>query len=183
MANLSIVTATGFTREEAAASANLKTDPKFDATPAFKKAGMPTGKYLEAFCEEYSQKKHKGLPGAGYFITVEAGVADTRERPYKVETIVTEGTRKYQTFYEGLVDVIKDKDGKIIGGTVVPELTKESKSDAEDAAKEYVTATKKDVHVRLVKTPIEGQPVALVVSYTPSINTKVGTYIFFSVEA
>lgn len=171
MGKLSIVTVTGFTREEAIASANLNLDVKFDATPAFKKAGAPTNPdYIYAFANEYSQKKHKGLAGAGYFIVVESGVADSRERPYKVETVVTEGTRKYKTVYEGFAE------GKLV-------FSKDLKSEAEEAAKEYVTANKVDVTVRLAKNVVEGQETAMTVKYTPSINTKKGTYVLFGIEA
>lgn len=176
MKNLTIVTAKGFTKEEALASINTKLDVKFDATVAWKKEGEPEGKYLEAFADKHIETKLRGAAGIGYSVTVDAGSADTRERPYKVLNVVTDGQRKFKTVYEGLINVAPDGTG----GTIV--LVRDTKGEAEDAAKDYVTEHKVDVKVRIAKNVIEGQEEALTVEYTPSINTKLGTYIFFGYE-
>lgn len=170
MKKLVILTAQGYTKEEALASLNTNLDVKFDATVAWKNKEQPQGKYLEAFAEEHLDNKLKGAGGIGYSVTVEPGSADTRERPYKVENVVTEGQRKFKTVYEGFTP-----DGKLV-------LTKDTKGEAEEAAKDYVTAHKIDVDVRVAKNVTEGQAEALSVKYTPSVNTKLGTYIFFGYE-
>lgn len=176
MKNLTIVTAKGYTKEEALASVGTKLDVKFDATAAYKKEGTPQGKYLEAFADKHLNDKLKGASGIGYSITIEAGSADSRERPYKVTNVVTNGQRKWKSVYQGLINVAEDGTG----GTIV--LTRDTKNEAEDAAKEYVTANRTKVTVRLAKSVTEGQATAMVVDYAPAKKTKLGTYIFFGYE-
>ncbi len=171
MATLKIATAQGFSKEEAFASLGLDLELKYDATTAWKKEEEPKANspYFDAFAHEHLQKKIKGLAGVACSVTVESGVADSRERPYKVDNVVTKGARKYKTVYEGFV-----------GETIV--LSKDTKSEAEEAAKKYVTENRVDVEVRVRKEVKEGQAVAMTVKYTPSLNTKKGTYIFFGYE-
>jgi len=171
MKKLVILTAQGYTKEEALASVSTTLDVKFDATPSWKTAGQPQGKRLEAFAEEHINSKIKGATGIGYSLTVVAGSADTRERPYKVNNVVTDGQRKFKMVYEGFTP-----DGKIV-------LTKDTKGEAEDAAKAYVTENKVKVRVRIAKNVSEGQEEAFTVDYVPSKNTQLGSYIFFGYEA
>lgn len=179
MSKVKIATVNGYTKEEALATSNVAVDVKFDATTAYKKAGSPTGTHLIAFCEDYLEKKIKSCPGIGCSITVEAGVADNRERPYKVDNVVTDGARKYETVYQGVVKT------EIVPGLVAEAIvfTDYSKSDAEETAKQFVTDHNIDVTVKLAKEVTEGQEIAMVVRYTPSVNTKLGTYIAFGYEA
>jgi hypothetical protein len=170
MGKLVIVTAQGYSKEEALASANLNLDVKFDATVAWKNQGQPQAKHLEAFADDYISGKVKGAAGIGFSITVDPGVSDTRERPYKVDSVVTDGARKYKTVYEGFA-----------GNQLV--FTRDLKSEAEEAAKEYVSTYKTDVTVRIAKNVVEGQSEAMTVKYTPSVNTNKGTYVFFGIQA
>lgn len=76
-----------------------------DATQAYKnwKAKQTQGiteRDVKAFMMEYLAKKSKSCPGAGYLITVESAVADTRERPYKIDDVKGDGKRKFKTFYK-----------------------------------------------------------------------------------
>lgn len=183
MAKLSIVTVQGYTKEEAISKSGLNLEVKFDATAAWKTEEKPeaASTYFKAFAEDYLKKKFKGITGAGCTVTVESGVADSRERPYKVENHVTDGARKYKTRYAGLRGATVDKASlKVTGGTIV--LTRDTKGEAEEAAKEYVTANRADVTVVMIKEVVEGKAVALEVKYTPSINTTLGTYIVFGYE-
>lgn len=170
MGKLVIVTSQGYSREEALAAANLPLDVKFDATVAWKNVDQPQGKHFEAFADDYVNAKIKGAAGIGFSITVVPGVADSRERPYKVDSVVTDGARKYKTVYEGFA-----------GKELV--FTRDLKSEAEEAAKEYVSLHKTDVTVRIAKNVTEGQSTAMTVKYTPSINTNKGTYTFFGIES
>lgn len=182
MAKLKIVTVQGFTKADAIAKSGLNLEVKFDATTAWKKDEQPSADStrFKAFAEDYLKNKLKNITGAGCAVTVESGVADSRERPYKVENHVTDKARKYKTVYEGLTGFKIDDKGNITGGTLV--LQADTKGEAEDAAKEFTTANRVDVAVRLAKVVSEGKPVAMVVKYTPSINTNLGTYVVFGYE-
>ena len=81
---------------------------------------------IKEFCLEYLAKNSKNVPGAGFSITVDAAVADTRERPYKILDVKNEkGKRKYVTTYQ-LID-------KATGKVLVE--TKETKAKAKELAK------------------------------------------------
>ena len=181
MSKLKIVISKGYTKEQAITNSGLSDilDVKYDATQAWKKEGTPDGTsiYFKAFAEEYVVKKVKGIEGIGFTVTVEPGVADTRERPYKVINHPTEGARKYTTYYEGLID------GNLEGTTGTIVFKAEDKASAEKKAKEYMTENRNSrVVVRLVKLVTEGKPVALVVNYAPSEGANLGTYIIFGYE-
>lgn len=51
---------------------------------------------------EYLAKKGKNCPGAGYLITVESSVADTRERPYKIDDVKGDGNVSLKHSTSGL---------------------------------------------------------------------------------
>lgn len=194
MAKVKIETVKGFSKEEAFAKTELAKNGvvlKGDATTAFKKDGEPEGRHLDAFACEYVEKKVKGAAGIGFSITNETGIADSRERPYKVTNVVTKGARTWKTVYQGFVgaDLVTG-----LGGTLV--LSKDTKGDAEDAAKAYVTDNKVKVVIRLGKEvtgskitdgevvkPGPAQSVAMIVDYAPSVNTTEGTYTFFGIIA
>lgn len=194
MAKLKIETAKGFNRADAFAKTELSKKGvtlKGDATTWYNKEERPIGAYLAAAATDYVERKVKGAAGIGFSITVESGVADTRERPYKVTNITTKGARVWKTVYQGFVGA-DEVTG--LGGTLV--LSKDTKGDAEEAAKEYTTKNKVDVVVRLGKEvtgskvkdgdkvkPGAAQNVAMIVKYTPSVNTVEGDYIFFGYEA
>lgn len=178
MSELKLVTANAYTKEEALVkiSADTKVNVKFDATQAWKNAGSPTGAELEEFAKTHLNNKIKGVSGVDFSITVEAGVADTRERPYSVTKNIVEGISKWYSSYEGFVG----GDDTGIGGTKV--FIARSKDEAEKLAKEYTTQNKVTVKV-LRSKEVVGNAVALVSEYTPSLGTKLGTYIVFGYEA
>lgn len=192
MAKLKIATAKGFTKEEAFKSTGLNLDLKFDATLSHKKENIKGSADLQGFATDYAEKRVKSAVGIGFWVTVTPGVADSRERPYKVKNIATKGARTWKTVYHGVVGA--DSEG--LGGVTV--FTKDTLAEAEAAGKAHVTAEKVKVEILLgkevtgsvivdketgVKTKGAPQNVAMVIDYTPSINTTEGEYIFFGYEA
>lgn len=151
-----------------------------DATQAYKnwKAKQTKGitdRDTKEFMLDYLAKKSKNCPGSGYLITVEPAVADTRERPYKIEDVKGEGKRKFKLFYKWI-------DNET--GTVVCQVDT-NKADAKNALKELYKSGKYKGNAKLVKTKdvIEGQAVVATAQYTPSKNTKNGTWIAFGIES
>lgn len=151
-----------------------------DATQAFKnwKAKQTKGiteRDIKEFMLEYLEKKSKSCPGAGFLITVESAVADTRERPYKIEDVKSEGRKKFKSMYKWI-----DVDTKQVVCVVDT-----NKADAKNAIKELYKNGNYKGNAELVKTKdvIEGNAVVATANYAPSKNTKNGTWIAFGIEA
>lgn len=151
-----------------------------DATQAYKnwkekQGGAVTERETKEFMLEYLMKKTKNCPNAGFLICTDAAVADTRERPYRIENVKSEGKRKYKTTYVA-VDV---ESGKTIGKWDT------NKADALNAIKEMYKSGefKGDFVLNKVKEVVEGQAVVAKGFYTPSKNAKNGTWIAFGIEA
>ncbi len=150
-----------------------------DATQAFKnwkskQTGGVTERAIKEFMLDYLNKKGKNCPGSGYMITVDSAISDTRERPYSIEDIPNEGRRKYKKTYQ-LVDVAT---GVVLGET------KENKAVAKQLAKEIIKGGfKGKMNCNLVHKVTEGQETVFTAEYTPSKNTKNGTWIAFGIEA
>lgn len=168
----------GATKEEALAKAPFSI--MGDATQKFKnwkesQTGGITDNAIKEFCLEYLTKKSKNVPGVGFSITIDAAVADTRERPYKIEDVKNEkGKRKYSTVYQ----LVNDRTGEII---VEVEGTKAKAKEV--ARKLYVDGLKDDSTCTYMKQVTEGEPVAFKCKYTPSKASHAGTYLVFGVEA
>lgn len=150
-----------------------------DATQAYKnwKAKQTKGiteREVKEFMLDYLAKKGKNCPGAGYMITLESAVADTRERPYKIEDVKGDGKRKFKTFYKWI-----DKDTK----TTVCQVDT-NKADAKNALKELYKSGDYKGDAKCVKTKevVEGQAVVATAQYTPSKNTKNGVWLCFGIE-
>ena len=152
-----------------------------DATQAYKnweekQNGIVTDRDRKEFMLDYLAKKSKNCPGAGFMITVESAVKDSRERPYKIEDIKNEeGKRKTKRQYKWF-----DKATK----TVICSVDT-NKTDAKNAIKElYKTGEYKgDADLVITYDVVEGQAVVATAKYTPSKNTKNGKYIAFGIEA
>lgn len=177
--NFKSVTVTAATKEEAIAEINEKYfHVNGDATQAYRNAkakheGVWTERDDREFKLDYLEKKVKSCPGAGFMITVESAVADTRERPYKIENVKSEGKRKYKTVFKWVT-----KDGKTVCSVDT------NKADANNAIKElYKNGTLKE-NAKLIKTKevVEGNAVVATATYCPSKNTKKGTWIAFGIE-
>lgn len=150
-----------------------------DATQAYnnwkeKQGGAVTERDVKEFMLNYLEKKTKCAPG-GYLICIDPAVKDTRERPYKVENVKGEGKRKYKTTYVG----IDNETGKTIGKWDT------NKADALNAIKEMYKsgAYKGSGHLDKVKEVVEGQATVATFEYTPSKNTKKGTWLAFGIKA
>lgn len=150
-----------------------------DATQAYKNAkakyeGNWTEKDDKAFKLDYLEKKVKSCPGAGYYITVESAVADTRQRPYKIESVKGEGKRKFKTFYKWI-----DNNGKVVCKVDT------NQADAKNAIKELYKngEFKGDAALYKTKDVIEGNAIVATAKYAPSKSTKKGTWIFFGIES
>lgn len=167
----------GATKQEALDKAPFKV--LYDATQAYRnwkeKQDTITESSLKDFMQEYLQKKTKNAPGVGCSITVEAAVADTRERPYKITDVKNEkGKRKYSTIY-----TLKNRDTNEIVAKC-----DETKAKAKELAKElFKNGFKGRLVCSYVKEVTEGEPIAFYADYTPSKSTKQGVYTVFGIEA
>lgn len=169
---------TGATKDEALAKAPF--DIMGDATQAYKlwkkkHNDAITDADVKQFMVDYLNKKSKNVAGVGFSITMEAAVADTRERPYVVSDKKNEsGARKYKTTYQ-LVDKAT--------GAVLAE-TNETKAKAKEIAKKLYTEKgfKGNIVCTYTKQVVDGEPVAFEVSYAPSKNSRVGSYLVFGIE-
>lgn len=168
----------GATKEEALAKAPF--DIMGDATQAYKswlkkQVNGVTDADKKQFMLDYLTKKSKNVAGVGFVITQEAAVADTRERPYRIDDVKNEkGARKYKTIYQ-LIDSAT--------GAVVAE-TDETKAKAKELAKELYTKRgfKGNLICTYTKQVVDGEPIAFKASYTPSKSSRVGTYLVFGIE-
>jgi hypothetical protein len=104
-----------------------------------------------------------------YYIVINKPVSNSRSKPFRVENIVAEERRKYGLRYE-LLD----------GNTIVDE--KDNKFDAIQAAKEYTSTNSVSVNIRPVKKVINGDDTTAIVHFTPSKNTRKGSYLFFTMK-
>lgn len=151
-----------------------------DATQAFKnwkqkQNGAVTEREIKEFMLDYLNKKGKNCPGAGYIITMDAAIGDTRERPYSMTDVPNEGKRKFKTIYSWIDDAT---------GTVIVKCDT-NKADAKNALKELYKSGEYKGNAKLhkVKEVVEGQAVVATAKYTPSKNTKNGTWLAFGIEA
>lgn len=178
MNNFKIVETKAFTKAEALNQVveNNGIQVIKDATQAWKNAGKPvTDKELRKFCAEYLQENTKYAAGIGCSITIESGVADTRERPYKITDIKNEqGKRKFKTAIQGT----NPETGEVLF-TVA-----DTKTAAKEVAKELYTKHNYtgNVYAQYVKIVESGETGAFEVEYTPSKSAKLGTYLVFGVE-
>ena len=152
-----------------------------DATQAYKiwlskQVNGVTDRDKKAFMLDYLANKGKNCPGAGYIICVEPAIADTRERPYKINNVKNEdGKRKSKKALVWVDDETKNVVARVYG----------TKTDAAKALKtlykkgEYKGNATCEIHYDIV----EGNPVVMKSKYTPSKNTKNGTWIAFGLES
>ena len=150
-----------------------------NATTMWKKAGSPMmGEDLKSFMKAYLQKATKNASGQGCYIVIDPAVSDSRENPYKIHNIPTEGKRKFKRVYE----LVNAHTNEVIGSA-------DSKEAAIDLAKDLVTKAKETLGVgvkhfcRIANVVVEGQPTAFTFEYTPSQNAKQGTFLLFGIEA
>lgn len=180
-----------------------------DATQAWKKfhekLATVTANDEKEFKLDYLKKKTKNAPGSGFIVTLESAVLSTRERPWKVEDVKTEGKRDTQKKFD-LIDhdtkqvlaslsskrVKNDKAGTAIldkegndTGRIEPEtkVIRPTKTAAKELAKELIKkGYKGQIDIVQGKESIGADPVVATVTYTPSKSAKNGRYLFFGLE-
>lgn len=187
--NFKRVDVIGATKEEALAQAPFNVNlPGSDCTAAFRNAKKAhSGAWTEAdtkqFMAEQLAKKTRNTPGNGCYIVVESAVADTRERPYKIENVKGEGSRKWGTVFQIYENLGTTKNPKL-GQRLVDNAGK-TKTEAREVAKKLYTD--KGIRMNVVCVPAkvvtEGEPIAFTVEYTPSKSSRIGTYTVFGIEA
>ena len=168
----------GATKEEALAKAPF--DIMGDATQAYKiwrkkQVNGVTDTDIIQFFLDYLSKKSKNCAGVGFSITLESAVADTRERPYRIDDVKNEkGTRKYKTVYQ----IIDRATGSVLAET------SETKAKAKEIAKNLYTEKgfKGNLICTYTKQVLDGEPTAFTVKYTPSKSSRVGSYLVFGIE-
>lgn len=150
-----------------------------NATTMWKKAGSPVaGEELKEFMKNYLKKATKNALGQGCYIVLDPAVSDSRENPYKITNIPTEGKRKFKRVYE----LVNTSTGQIIGSA-------DSKEEAIKLAKTIVSKQKDELGVnvkhvcRVANVVVEGQAEAFHFEYAPSKNAKMGTFLLFGIEA
>ena len=151
-----------------------------DATQAYKKwqAKLPSGTavtdtMVKEFMLDYLKKKSKFAPGTGFSITLESAVVDSRQRPYKINNVKSEGRRKFKTTY-----VLIGHSGETVG------MCQTTQKEAENIVKNLMKDGKLREGGRCLveKKVIEGETVAFTWDYTPSKGSHNGRYLVFGIE-
>ena len=150
-----------------------------DATQALKNAkakhtGVWTERDEKAWKLDYCNKKNRSLPGSGFLVTIESPVISSKERPYKIERVKNEGKRKEKKTYTWV--------DSVTGAPITKVRT--NLTDAENAIKEVYKKgdLKNDAECIISKEYIQGNPVVAKAKYSPSKNTKPGTWMYFGIE-
>lgn len=137
---------------------------RVDATQAYKKwakENATNDDNVKEWMKDYLKKKKFTMPNDGAYIVVQPAIADTRERPYKVEKPKYEArTHSPEKFY-----VLRDATGHEVG------REKTSKA-AEQAAKEFVADYKEDVTINYEWISKEKNSLYATVKYTPSKGSQ-----------
>ena len=111
--------------------------------------------------KDYLKKKKFTMPNDGAYIVLQPAVADSRERPYKVEKPKYDArTHSPEKFY-----ILRDKTGNEVG------RAKTSK-EAEQIAKEFVADFKESVSINIEWVAKEKNSLYATVKYTPSKGSQ-----------
>jgi hypothetical protein len=150
-----------------------------DATQAFKnwkakQTGVISENMVKEFMLDYVYKNGKNCPGVGYMITLDAAVKDTRNRPYKVENVKHEGKSVLKKVYRA----INPQTGEVLAES------EGTKADILKKIKDLYQNGKLKQDVNIVKLKIADKDRSIVAKckYTPSKNTKSGTWLAFGIE-
>jgi len=146
-----------------------------DATQAYKKWSKENATNednIKDWMKDYMKKKKFDKSGLGAYIVTQTGVADTRERPYKVEKPKYEArTHSPEKFY-----VLRDATGNEVG------REKTSKA-AEQTAKEFVADYKEDITINYEWVSKEKNSLYATVKYTPSKGAQPYKILAFGFKA
>jgi len=152
----------GVTKDAAMKDSGLNL--RVDATQAYKKwakENTTNEDNVKEWMKDYLKKKKLTMPNDGAYIVLQSAVADSRERPYKVEKPKYDArTHSPEKFY-----ILRDMTGNEVG------RTKTSK-EAEQAAKEYVTDYKESVTINIEWVAKEKNSLYASVKYTPSKGSQ-----------
>ena len=168
---------TGVSKEEAFAQAPFAI--MGDATQAYnrwlKENPNASDGDVKQFMIDYLTKKSKNVAGIGYAIVRKSAIADTRERPSKIEDVKNEkGARKYQTIYQ----IIDKKTDAVLA------TAEGTKTKAKEVTKKLYTdkGFKGTIVCKYTKQVVDGEPVAFTAKYEPSKNSRPGEYTVFGIE-
>ena len=163
----------GVTKDEAKAQA-APMNLMVDATQAYNKwakENATSEDNVKDWMKDYLRKKKFDKPGLGAFIVTQAGVSDTRERPYKIETVKYDTkTHTAEHFY-----VLRDEDGNEVG-------REKTKKAAEEAIRKFITENKKNVNGYHEWAPKEKNSLVLKGRYTPSKGAQPYKLLVFGYE-
>ena len=152
----------GVTKDAAIKESGLNL--RVDATQAYKKWAKENATNednVKEWMKDYLKRKKFTMPNDGAYIVLQSPVADTRERPYKVEKPKYEArTHSPEKFY-----ILRDTTGSEIG------REKTSKA-AEQAAKEFVADFKESVTINIEWVAKEKNSLYATVKYTPSKGSQ-----------
>ena len=116
---------------------------------------------VKDWMKDYLRKKKYDKPNMGAYIVLQSAVKDTRERPYKIETIKYEAkTHTPESFY-----VLRDEEGNVVG-------KEKTKKAAEEFIRKYIIENKKNVFGYREWLPKEKNSLVLKGMYTPSKGSK-----------
>ena len=143
-----------------------------NVTPSWKNSNCPafgTNDFKKFMVEMLDKKRLAAATGVGLIVATENGSADTRQRPWTYNNNVKEGSRSTKRYF----DVRVKGDETLVGSF-------EKKGDAVRAAKNAMANIKKDMYCEIVyKVSDPDMGLAFTLDYTPSTNTKLGTYVVF----
>ena len=152
----------GVTKDAAMKESGLNL--RVDATQSYKKWNkehVSTEESLKEWMKEYLKKKKLTMPKDGAYIVLQPAVLDTRERPYKIETVKYEAkTHTPESFY-----VLRDETGNEVG-------REKNKKAAEQAVREFITDFKENVNVYREWAPKEKNSLVMKGTYTPSKGSQ-----------
>ena len=144
---------------------------RVDATQAYKKwakENVTNEDNVREWMKDYLKKKKFTMPNDGAYIVLQSAVADSRERPYKVNKPKYDArTHSPEKFY-----ILRDAAGGEVG------RAKTSK-EAEQKAKEFVTDFKESVNINIEWVAKEKNSLYATVEYTPSKGTQKAKLLCF----
>ena len=138
---------------------------RVDATQAYKKwakENAVTEDNQKEWMKEYLKKKKFTMPNDGAYIVLQSAVADTRERPYKVNKPKYDArTHTPERFYVGRA---QDTNEEL--------FTEKTSKAAEQAAKEWVTENHVGVNLVIETRLKEKNSLYASVDYVPSKGSQ-----------
>ena len=153
----------GTTKDEAMRNAQ-PLNLRVDATQSYKKwakDNVENEDNVKDWMKDYLKKKKFTMPNDGAYIVLQSAVTDSRERPYKIETVKYDAkTHTAEHFY-----VLRDEAGNEVG-------REKTKKAAEQAIREYITDFKENVYGYHEWAPKEKNSLVLKGIYTPSKGTQ-----------